>query len=374
MLKMVISDVFFSDGHVNSVLSDLYLDVDNKSKVTFSNEDICTCLLFRHGEKLLFDLPIWVKDATVFIKQQWSVYLYSRQHQLERMYKAVYTNYEPLENYNRIESYSDTTDAAIVLSKTGAESCTDSGNDVNTNKGVVTTSKNGSENVNVVEDLTNNLSGTDNVEHSGKEIDSNNGTDTMAFNGSQSSTDSGTDTTVSDGITTDKTSVKHSERPFNYEQLEVTTSDMTDNEHSVKGKSDATTYGKKNTIEYNNRNDVKTIDITTTKSYENRIDENIKDLTNKSDNVTDTTTTFTDRNDVTNTDMTNTVSYGKTTTTSFSDRNDTTKNDSVVTHEGRIHGNIGVTTSMTMQSEELKGRLYTLLFDIVDDYVRNICF
>lgn len=371
---MLISDVFYKDGHVNNVLSDLYLDADNTSKVTFRNEDICKCLLFRHGEKELFDLPIWVSDATDFVKQQWEVYLYSRQYQLERMYKAVYTDYNPLENYDRMESYSDTTDGSIVLSKNGTESSTDSGNDININKGVVTNTKNGSENVKVVEILSNKLSGTDNIEYSGKEIDSNKGTDSTSFNGSQSSTDSGTDTTVSNGITTDKTTVKHSERPFNYDQLDVTSSDTTDTEHSEKGKSDATTYGKINTIEYNDRTDVKTIDTTATKSYENRTDKNTKDLTNKSDNTTDTTTTFSDRNDTTNTDMTNTVNYGKTTTTSFSDRSDSTKNDTVVTHDGRIHGNIGVTTSMTMQKEELNGRLYTLLFDIVDDYVRNICF
>lgn len=371
---MLVSDVFYKDGHLNNVLSDLYLDADNKTKVTFKNEDISKCLLFRHGDKKLFNLPVWASDVTDFIKQQWNVYLYSRLYQLERMYKAVYTDYEPLENYDRIETFSDTTDGNVVLTKSGTETSTDSGSDINTNKGMVTNTKNGSENVNVVENLSNKLSGTDNIEYSGKEIDSNNGTDSTSFNGSQSSTDSGTDTTVSDGITTDKTTVNHSERPFNNEDLEVVTRDATDTEHNEKGKTDATTYGKKNIIEYNDRSDVKTIDTTATKTYENRTDKNIKDLTNKSDNTTDTTTTFSDRNDTTNTDMTNTVNYGKTTTTAYTDRNDTTKNDTVVTHDGRAHGNIGVTTSMTMLKEELNGRLYTLLFDIVDDYARNICF
>ena len=85
------------------------------------------------------------------------------------------------------------------------------------------------------------------------------------------------------------------------------------------------------------------------KTFENR-----KDSRSVSDNDTETINT----NDI----------------TSYNDRSDVTSFGKTTAHDAYIHGNIGVTTSMTMINEELNGRKFDLLNEIVDMFAVRVCY
>ena len=98
------------------------------------------------------------------------------------------------------------------------------------------------------------------------------------------------------------------------------------------------------------------------------------DLAENRDSTNETERTFTNRKDSRTVTGNGTETIDTEDLTSYRDRKDVTTFGKVTTHEARLHGNIGVTTSMTMQKEEIEGRRFELLKEIVDMYAMRICY
>ena len=95
-----------------------------------------------------------------------------------RIYTASLMEYNPIENYDRIEESTDSTEA--TRKHTGTDTTTNTGTDTTTNTGTDTTTN----------------SGTDTVTNSGKDTTQLSGQDSSAATGSHTTTNSGTDTTT----------------------------------------------------------------------------------------------------------------------------------------------------------------------------------
>lgn len=192
--------------------------------------------LERHGNKLLVDIPDWYinlwniagkddpthiydgsKDKYVAImmdylyKISWSNFLHAKNDNFNRIYKALYAEYSPIENTDR---YSEITD-----SKTGDDTTARTGSD--------TLTKTGSD--------TMDHTGTDTMDHTGTDTNAKTGDtyidyvggDKVTLGGSDVVTRENTDTTTYDSTNT--TSISGSEK-------------------TTRGGSDTTTYGKTDTV------------------------------------------------------------------------------------------------------------------------------
>ena len=147
----------------------------NDDKTTFVNN-----LLMELAElEVLYPNPSFMKFAIA----NWSK---KELPTWNRMYAASLLEYNPIENYDRKESSTDTTEATRQHS--GTDTATNTGTDTTTNTGTDTTTNTGT-------DTTTNT-GTDTTTNSGKDTTQMSGTDTSTASGTHSSTNSGTDTTT----------------------------------------------------------------------------------------------------------------------------------------------------------------------------------
>ena len=131
----------------------------NDDKTTFVNN-----LLMELAElEVLYPNPSFMKFAiTNWSKKELPTW--------NRIYAASLLEYNPIENYDRKESSTDTTEATRQHS--GTDTATNTGTDTTTN------------------------TGTDTTTNSGKDTTQLSGTDTSAASGTHSATNSGTDTTT----------------------------------------------------------------------------------------------------------------------------------------------------------------------------------
>lgn len=131
----------------------------NDDKTTFVNN-----LLMELAElEVLYPNPSFMKFAiTNWSKKELPTW--------NRMYAASLLEYNPIENYDRKESSTDTTEATRQHS--GTDTATNTGTDTTTN------------------------TGTDTTTNSGKDTTQLSGTDTSTASGTHSATNSGTDTTT----------------------------------------------------------------------------------------------------------------------------------------------------------------------------------
>lgn len=436
------------------ISDDLCLDLDDSSDITFKNIEVINELVTRHGEKRLVDIPKWLEKRSCFAgtenneygryawfcQDMWERYLKNMLPQFKRMYTAITAEYNPIENYDRHELFTDTDsgsntleyEGSVSLEKNGTAQTSRSDNDVlsydgsekvsNTDvslkantgtqsvgfAGTETSTENGTE--------TNATESTNTTSYAGKETNKETGTDSTentytdgtVYSGEEYETDIGDDVSTKNGTHTDTKTDTHSEKAFNdVEAFTAVTKDVSENvsqdsnvQESVRrentkqkfftDRQDETSHtgtdiriaNLTNEKSFENRIDTtnidsdetKNVDITNTKSFSDRQDTTTFDLSENLDSTNETERTFTDRKDsrtVTCNDIETTDTEDL---TSYRDRKDVTTFGKVATHEARLHGNIGITTSMTMQKEELEGRRFELLKEIVDMYAMRICY
>ena len=226
-------------------------------------------ILMRSGDfEVMYPDPVFLKYSIGAWSRKWNP-------TIERWVKALKIDYNPLENYDRFESWSDT--------NTGTQTTDDTGTQTMKNTGTQTTT--------------------------------NTGTQTSVGSGSESTVRSGNEVEQGDGGNT----------------TENQTSAYDDNTYSPKTKTIFDT-DQSNTRTYN--------DVTDTHTLNDLTSERTDDLT--AERTDDLTAERTDK--------------------LKSKRTDDLKSD----HEGRIHGNIGVTTSQQMLKSELDLGYWNIYEKITD--------
>lgn len=158
-----------------------------------TNEDkqtIIDNILMEYAElEVLYPDPVFMKHAI----GAWS---WKEVPTWDRIYAAAMADYNPIENYNRTETSSETANGTHSEQSSGSE--THSGTDTETNSGTDTTSHSGTESSNT----------SNTTSHTGNTTDANSGADTLTTNraafDSSSLVTTGTDTTQH-GLTLTKT-------------------------------------------------------------------------------------------------------------------------------------------------------------------------
>ena len=301
-------------------------------KDTFIQSDIELKGLERHGNKEVIPVPDWYVplynslgtpyDGTYngymamlenYLHEfKWNQFEKGQYKSLERIFNALYAEYSPIENTDRMSTITD--------SKTGTDFTSYEGSETNTHSGDITTNY-----------------GKKNTEKFDE-------TEETAYNGGDTSTNTKQGSVLENG---DKDDYLF---PFNGTEKEHTA--HTDDKKNTR-------YGKYKDSDGNPTDDPY-ID-TTTNTYNGRTDVKTH-ATGVNGNTYETS-----GNDT----VTNNLSDKK----QFENRKDTTTYGSQTMHEEHTHGNIGVSTSQSMVSEEIALRAkYAMLDIIVDEYVNTFCY
>ena len=221
---------------------------------------------------------------------------------LERWIEALQIEYNPLENYDRMEDWTDTNTGTQTTANTGTQTTTNTGTETTTNTGTQTT--------------------TD----TGTQTTTNTGTQTSVGSGGESTVRSGSEKDQQDGGNTNENQVSA------YDSATLTTKDKSifdtdqSNEHT-----------------YNDVTDTHTLNDLTSERTDDLTAERTDDLTSE-------------RTDDLTSERTDNLS---------SERTD----DLEAHHEGRVHGNIGVTTSQQMLLSELNLGYWNIYEKITDVFL-----
>ena len=282
-------------------------------------------ILLRSGdfECLYGSLP-FTKNAIGIWSQKW-------QPTFEKWVEAMETEYSPLENYDRQEEWTDTNTGDQTNVRTGNETFGKTGSEISEKLGSETSEKTGTE--------TTEKSGSESNVKTGTETHVGSGSESNSYAGSETDQKGGSDTTTNEVSAYDagNTLTTHDKQTF--APTQSNTHSYTDREdtHTLNDLQDQLTYG----------------DVTDTQSFTDRKDE--LSFQDRKD-----TLSFTDRKDQ--------LSFDKRVdTTTYNDVTDTRTDDLEAHHEGRVHGNIGVTTSQQMLESEMVLRLKWNLYEQITD-------
>ena len=243
----------------------------------------------------------------------------------DRVYAASQAEYNPIENYRRNET------ETIGEEKTEEHS----GNDVNRSSGTDTDSRTGTETLN--------KTGTETLDKSGTETLAKTGTDTSRAGGSdtQSGSSESTDTHSGSDVVDNSITGYDSNTLVPHDESETTYGHVIANE--AEG-SNTTTYGRTDTITHNTEDE-------TTFDTEDQTTYNTQDQT-----TLNTLETFV---------------HGKT---------DTLTHGEKIEHEGTTertvlaYGNIGVTTSQEMLTQELElAKIINVIPIIIESFKERFC-
>lgn len=227
---------------------------------------------------------------------KFSIGAWSRKWQstFERWSKALAIEYNPLENYDRQEHWTDNNTGTQTTDNTGTQTVNDTGTQTTTNTGTQTTTN----------------TGTETTTNTGTQTDVQSGSDANVKTGSEKDQQDGGNTNENQVSAYDSsTYVAHDKQIFDTDQS---------NEH---------TYNK----------------VTDTHTYNDLTNERTDDLTaERTDDLTQ------ERTDDLTAERTDNLE-SKRTDNLKAKRTDDLKGE----HTGRIHGNIGVTTSQQMLQSEL---------------------
>lgn len=234
----------------------------------------------------------------------------------ERIYRVSTMNYNPLENYNRVETSTETTENTQQHSGTDASAHT--GTDTETHSGTDTETHSGTD--------TETHSGTDTETHSGTDTETNSGTDQVTSN-STTALD-GTDTETHSG--TDTTTVKKA--AFDTNTLVDTESTATINGHTItKDMDDKTTVTGTGSTTYGHKVDTKHGEAIATQHGQAIATQHGQSIATQHGQAIAT-------------------QHGETITDTYGHKVD---DSGEVTRESHISGNIGVTTSQQMAEAEI---------------------
>lgn len=239
----------------------------------------------------------------------------------ERIYAASLLEYNPIENYDRNETETETLDGERKHS--GTDTTTNSGTDTTTNSGTDTVTNSGTDTTTNSGTDTTAHTGTDTVTNSGKDTNQDSGSDSSSGNGSKGTTRTGTDTTTNQIAAYDSnTLATHDTSAIGYASgVSETTTDST-----------TVTFGKKSELTHGH--------VEATQHGESVA------LTHGHTEATQhglQTSTLHGHVEATQ--------HGLSTATLHGEK---IEDDTTRTRTSRIHGNIGVTTSQQMLTQEIE--------------------
>lgn len=383
--------------NTDAIPDNIYLNPADVNEITFSKQQIVQTILTRHGDKRIIDMPLWVSSRLTsennvmddlekykwWLREVWEIFITNMNKQFSRMYSAITEEYNPVENYSRIEVLKDVESGENTLSYNGSVSVEKGGTVSNTRTSTDEMSYSGKEKYSDTDIASKTNTGTQGTAFSGKEKTSDSGTetkentfsDTVSYSGQESEAISGSDVTTKNGTHTDT----HSEKAFNDSgTFTATTKDVGEdaNVQETLNKDTTTTKTFTNRADTTNHSgtDSNTSSHSSEKTFENREDVTTYNLSENMDSTKETEKSFVDRKDSRSVSDNDTETINTNDITSYNDRNDVTSFGKTTAHDAYIHGNIGVTTSMTMINEELNGRKFDLLNEIVDMFAVRVCY
>ena len=291
----------------------------------------------------------------------------------DRVYRAAQAEYNPIENYRRNET--ETIEDGKTEEHSGNDVTRASGSDTNSRTGTETRDHD-AQHVTVLDETNvDTLSGSDQLKRTGTETTDHNAdhrtvidetnVDTQSGSDSQTGSSSSTDTNSGTDVVTNKTSGYDSNTLVDHDSSETAHGHVVTN--AAQGTS-TTNYGKVDSIDHD-------VDTTETHDDTDMLTLNTTDKTeygkvDSQDHDAETTETHDDTDKLT-LDTLETFVHGKT---------DTLTHGEKIEHEGTsertmlAYGNIGVTTSQEMLTQELElAKLIQVVPIIVRSFIDRFC-
>lgn len=393
-------------GIFDELQNDVY-NVQNNGQIIINNDYINHVFLDIFGIRN-FIAPARINTEERFLeyfRNLWIQYLYSTKDNFIRAYDAFYSDYNPIENYDRKEIY----EKSGTLEFLGSETSTKTGTEENAITGKESLQKSGTDNYIKSGTETTSKSGNDSVSKSGMETTSKSGDDTIVYSGSDNVLKTGLNKDGKQGnIFTKKTGEEvetsqvsaynddgyspqnKSEKAYrqdgnstqnykdvivsnavdgvggsiDFQNVDSVANGYVENEHF--GTVDSHLLNEKESHSFDNRNDKTNYNSSENLSFQNR-----QDTTNynSSENLTfsnrQDSTVYGEKNEKTFDNRKDTTTYNLSDVSSFQNR----KNDNSEQFEGRTHGNIGITTTQQMILSELELRKENLKFDYLKKFI-----
>lgn len=295
------------DGYMKSVNDDLFSKLHVPTGI--DKDLLINNILFKGGEfEVLYAEPYFMQNMIGVWADKW-------QHTMERWIKALSIDYNPLENYDRMEDWTD--DASRVSNNQMAESSTNASNMIGTNN------------------TSSNNSGSDTSETSSTNIhqDSNKSVEETERNESAIASDSSN--SAGGGTTTNERSAFDA------------------SDYSPHDKSTQTTNGSNistGVTSANGETSTNNEEINTGTNAENSKTEHSNDATANVSNI----------------------SQNQTSSDETRNKNENGIDNTSSIHSGRMHGNIGVTTSQQMLQAELDIARWNLYDEIADLFLSEL--
>lgn len=290
-------------------------------------------ILLRGGDfEVMYPEPSFLEFSIGAWSRKWSP-------TFNRWVSALSIEYNPLENYDRNEEWEDTNTGTQTVNDTGTQTTTNTGTETTTNTGTETTTNTGTE--------TTTNTGTQTTTNTGTETTTNTGTQTSVASGSEATVKTGSEKEQADGGST----------------TENQTSAYDSSTYSPKDKSIFDT-DQSNERTYNDVTDTHTLNDLTNERTDDLTAERTDDLTaERTDNLTaERTDNLTaERTDNLTAERTDNLTAERT-----DDLQSQRTDDLTAHHEGRVHGNIGVTTSQQMLTAELDLGYWNIYNKITD--------
>ena len=344
-------------------------------------------------------------DALSDFRLKWTNFTNSEQVNLDAIYKAYSSEYNPIENYSMTETGKDnsivnyTGSVANVKSENicGTDATTTENTDTTTYGKNVTTENNntnttnygkvdthsGTDTTTTTYGKVNTLGGSDTLTDTISEKDKNSGSDINVISESHKTVDSGSDAIKNEY---DKNTL-HKTTSYDDETLRNEYSDSDSGTDT-----NTTTYGKTSTLTDTGNNQLtfgKVVDRTgenthstkygrtDTNSGKDTIDlkHGLTDTLSGSDTITDSGSETIKNAGTDSLKSNGNVSRETSNTTQSNDtRTDNLQNTSDTTHELKRSGNIGVTTSQQMIDSELQLRKYNVLYNYLRRFAMMYLF
>ena len=284
----------------------------NMETLTYSGADIVNELDYQYGFMHFF----YNNSASLSIQELWSRYVHLNKTNWNTIAKAFFAEYNPIYNYSMFEKAEDTTEDDVIDDETNTHSITKDGETFTKEVNILRTSEITTDDVNI-----SSVKDKDKVRRGVKDVNDPNDTGTLVEKITY-----GKNTTTTELPTNNKTS--------NYTTTyDNSSQDRLETYQTTQSKSDIEDRG---------------IDTTTT------TDKSSED-TFIGDRASGSKTKY--RGEETSQTKNNTIE--KTTT---------------YNHNLTREGNIGVTTSAQMITQELELRIYNLFYEIVKGFVERYCF
>ena len=287
MAKAKITLIGF-DNYMKSINDDLFKNLSTPTGI--DKALLVNNILLKGGEfEVLYADPFFLQNMIGVWSAKW-------QHTMERWIKAISIDYNPLENYDRMEDWTD--DASKVSNEQKAE-----------------TASNNSSNV-----------GMNSVDNSTESINS--------------------------GIHSNSEETKRSENAIAEDHSTSTGSGETENTRSA---FDSSTYSPHD------------------KSETSSSGENTSSGITSADGKTATSSNDVNNEETKSNNIQNAVSQNASTGDESRESNANSIDNTSSTHSGRMHGNIGVTTSQQMLEAELNISKWNLYDEIADLFISELC-